>query len=92
MSQLSSSRAGFEPGLAAPKVCALFSLCLTEPLSYPLDVGCVLLHGNLLQGTFKAKEGPDVERGRLLKASPLFILRVDLKAGTIVNPILQVEK
>lgn len=51
-----------------------------EPRPYPLDIGRVLLHGNLLQGTFKAKEGPDVQRGGLLKASPLFILGVDLKA------------
>lgn len=51
-----------------------------EPTPYPLDVSCVLLHGDLLQGTFEAKEGPDVERGGLLKASPLFILGVDLKA------------
>lgn len=78
---LLGGRAGFEPGLAALKACApSFSLWLMEPLSYLLDIGCVLLHGDLLQGTFKAKEGPDVKGGGLLKASPIFILRVDLKA------------
>lgn len=58
---LSSGRAGSEPALAAREAYAPSSLGLTELPSYPLDVGRVLLHGNLLQGTFKAKKGPDVQ-------------------------------
>lgn len=50
--------------------------------SYPLDVWSVLFHGNFFHCAFKAKKWLDVERCRLFKASPLFILRVNLSPKT----------
>lgn len=46
---------------------------------HPLDIGSVLLHGDLLQGALKAKERADIQRGGLFKASPVFILGMDLQ-------------
>lgn len=56
-----------------------FGFCGTKGSpSYPLDVWSVLLHGNFFHCAFKAKKWLDVKRCRLFKASPLFILRVNL--------------
>lgn len=46
---------------------------------HPFDVGGVLLHGNFLHGALKAEEGFDVQRGRLLKARPVLVLRMNLQ-------------
>lgn len=64
---------------ATPRAGIWFGFCCTKGSpSYPLDVWSVLLHGNFFHCAFKAKKWLDVKRCRLFKASPLFILRVDL--------------
>lgn len=64
---------------ATPRAGIRFGFCCTKGSpSYPLDVWSVLLHGNFFHCAFKAKKWLDVKRCRLFKASPLFILRVDL--------------
>lgn len=56
-----------------------------ESPSYPLDVWSVLLHGNFFHCAFKTKKWLDVKRRRLFKASPLFILRVNLSAKIYIG-------
>lgn len=45
---------------------------------YLLDTAGILFHSDLFHGAFKAEEGLDVQTGRLLKACPVLIVRVDL--------------
>lgn len=52
--------------------------CFQRTHTHLFDTAGILLHGNFLHGALKAKEGLDVQAGRLLKTRPVLIFRVDL--------------